>query len=182
MHFECEALYAMLASVFRGVLPVRNDFFFPLPVLHLGVFGGPAIGDPVGLGVLRSAARTAGKADDDFYIEDFGEEHGLAERVDIFLSVLEIGMNGIAVTTERGDVNSAVFKFFLPCFGFGSISDEIVEWAMRIVRIASRADLHDFHTQRGDSIQHGIEGEVVIYWLKSPDDTLPHLATSLGMR
>src|SRR5207253_764304 len=101
MHFKCETLDAMLARVFRCILPVRNDFFFPLPVLHLGVLGRPAIGDPVRLSVLRSATRAAGKADDHFYIQDFSEENGLAERIDIFLRVLGIGMNGIAVAAPE---------------------------------------------------------------------------------
>src|SRR5216684_9148849 len=114
MHFEREALDPMLARVFRGILPIRNDFFFPLPVLHLGIFGGPAVSDPVRLSVLGSAARAAGKTNDHFYIEDFGEEHGLAECINIFLRVLSIGMNGIAVATESGDANPAVLKLFLP--------------------------------------------------------------------
>src|SRR5438093_13714160 len=114
MHFEREALNAMLARIFGGILPVRNDFFFPLPVLHLGVFGRPAIGDPVRLGILGSTARAPGKTNDNLYIEDFGKEDGLAERVDVFLGMLGIGMNGIAVTTEGGNTNPAVFKLFQP--------------------------------------------------------------------
>src|SRR5260370_16590624 len=88
----------MFARVFRLFLPIRDDFLFPLPVLHFGVFRGPAIGDPVRLSILRSAPRTAGKTDDNFYSEDFGKEHGLAERIDVFLRVLAIGMHGIPMT------------------------------------------------------------------------------------
>ena len=68
MHFEREALDPVLPGVFRLFLPIGNDSFFPLPVLHLRVFGRPAIGYPIRLGILRSAARAAGKADDDFYV------------------------------------------------------------------------------------------------------------------
>src|SRR5216117_2505397 len=116
MHFEREALNAMLARIFGGILPVWNDLFFPLPVLHLGVFGRPAIGDPVRLGILRSAPRAARKTADHFYFKHFGEQDGLAERIDIFLGVLGIGMNGVAMTTESGDANPAVFKLFQPSF------------------------------------------------------------------
>ncbi len=70
-HLEGEALDAVRAREFRGILPVRNNFFFPLPVLHLRVFGRPAIGDPIRLSILWSAAWTAGKTDDDFYIQHF---------------------------------------------------------------------------------------------------------------
>src|SRR5437879_20886 len=117
MHFESKTFDAVIARVFGCFLPIGEDFFIPLPVLHVGVFGGPAISDPIRLGILRSAARAAGKTDDDSYLEDFGEEDGLAEGIDVFLGMLGIGMNGVAMTTESGDANSPVFKLFLPGFG-----------------------------------------------------------------
>src|SRR5258708_5613349 len=116
VHLEGEALDAMLAREFRGVLPVRDDFFSPLPVLHLGVFGGPAVTHPFLLGVLRSATGTAGKTDNHFYLEHFREQDGFAKRINIFLRMLGIGMNGVAVTTERGNANPAVHKLFEPGF------------------------------------------------------------------
>src|SRR5882762_10156300 len=103
MHFKREALDPVLARIFRSILPVRNYFFFPLPVLHLGMFGGPAVSDPVRLGILRSAARAARKTDDNFDVEHFREKDGVAEGIDIFLGMLGIGMNGVAMTTEGGD-------------------------------------------------------------------------------
>src|SRR5467141_4510023 len=144
MHFEGEALDPVLPGVLRLFLPIGNDSFFPLPVLHLRIFGRPAIGYPIRLGILRSAARAAGKADDDFYVEDFSEEDGLAEGIDVFLGMLGIRMNGVAMTTESGDANSAVFEFFLPGFGFAAVGDEFIERTVTIVRIASCADLHSF--------------------------------------
>ena len=59
MHFKGEFADAVFASKFRGFLPVGDDFFFPLPVLHFGVFGRPAVGYPVGLGVCFGSAGTA---------------------------------------------------------------------------------------------------------------------------
>src|SRR5690348_2411841 len=53
MHLKSKALNAVLAGVFGSFLPVRDDFFFPLPVLYRGVFIRPAISDPVRLRVLR---------------------------------------------------------------------------------------------------------------------------------
>src|SRR5260370_5139845 len=150
MHFEREALDPVLPGVFRLFLPIGNDSFFPLPVLHLRIFGRPAIGYPIRLGILRSAARAAGKADDDFYFEDFSEEDGLAEGIDVFLGMLGIRMNGVAMTTERGDANSAVFKFFLPGFGFAAVGDAIIETPEPSVLIASLGDLHRFYTKRGE--------------------------------
>src|SRR6267142_252615 len=153
MHFEREPPDPVLARIFRGILPVRNDFFFPLPVLHLGVLGRPAIGDPVRLGILRSAARAAGKTDDHFYIQHFGEENGLAERVDIFLRVLRIGMNGVAMTTESGDANPAVLKFFQPGFCLSAVFDQVVERTMMIIRVAAGADLHRFKTEGAEFVE-----------------------------
>src|SRR5690242_16802912 len=141
MHLESQALDAVFAGVFRGFLPVRDDFFLPLPILHLGVFGRPAIGDPVGLSVLRSASGAAGKTDDDFDVEHFCKEDGFAESVDVFLRVIGVGMDRIAVTTKGGDVNAAVFKLFLPGLGFGAVGDEVVKRTVNIVGIAARTDL-----------------------------------------
>src|SRR6267142_1458203 len=51
MHFERQAFDAMIARVFGCFLPVGDDLFLPLPILHLRVFRRPAVGDPVGLRV-----------------------------------------------------------------------------------------------------------------------------------
>src|SRR2546430_5046079 len=100
----------MLAGVFRLFLPVWNDLFFPLPVLHLGVLRRPAIGDPIRLGILWSAAGAAGKTDDDSYIKDFGEEHGLAEGIDVFLGMLEIGdRKSTRLNSSHSQISYAVF-------------------------------------------------------------------------
>src|ERR1700730_516139 len=180
MHFEREALDPVLPGVFRLFLPIGNDSFFPLPILHLRVFGRRPVSDPIRLGILRSAARAAGKTDDDFYLEDFGEEDGLAEGIDVFLGMLGIGMNGVAMTTESGNANSAVFKFFLPGFSFAAVGDEFIERTMTIVRIASRADLHGFETKGGDLVQHSIEGEMVIDRIKHAERNLAQVAGSFG--
>src|SRR5882762_2685677 len=160
MHFEREALDPVLARIFRSILPVRNYFFFPLPVLHLGIFGGPAVSDPVRLGILGSAARAARKTDDDFHVEHFREKDGLAKGVYVFLGMLGIGMNGIAVATERGDANPFFLKPFLPSLGLAAVGDEFIERTMMIVRIAARADLHGLKAQRADLVEHGVEGKM----------------------
>src|SRR6202166_14936 len=46
MHFKGELVDAVFAGKFRGFFAVGDDPFFPLPVLHRGVFGGPTIGNP----------------------------------------------------------------------------------------------------------------------------------------
>ena len=172
VHLQGEALDAVLAGELRGIPPVRNDLLFPLPILHLGIFGRPAIGDPIRLGILWSSARAAGKADDDSYIENFGEANGLVERIDVSLGMLGIRMDGVPMTTESSDVNSPVFKLFQPSFGLTPVVDEVVQGAVGIVRIASRADLHGFQAQGADLVQHGVEGEVVIDRVKHADGNL----------
>src|SRR5205807_535630 len=161
-------------------LPVWNDFLFPLPVLHLGVFRRPAIGDPVRLSVLGSPARTAGKADDDLHFEHFGQEDGFAEGIDVFLGMLGVGMNGVAMTTESGDAYSPVFKLFQPSSGLTAIADELVQGAMGIVRIASRADLHGLQTQWADLVQHGVEGEMFIDGIEHADGDLTQVTRRFG--
>src|SRR5713226_80883 len=180
VHLEGEALDAVLTGEFRGILPVRHDSFFPLPVLHLAVFGRPAIGNPIRLGILGSAARTAGEAHDHFYIQDFGEKDSLAKRIDVFLGMLGIGMDGVAMATESGNANPAVFKLFQPGFCFTAVGDEVVERTMRIVRIASRANLHGLKTEGGDFVQHGVERQMFVDRIEHADGNLAQLSGRLG--
>src|SRR6266850_1050542 len=172
MHFERQAFDAVITRVFGCFLPVGDDLFFPLPVLHLSVFRRPAVGDPVGLRVLGRSAGAAGKTDDDFYVEHFGKEDGLAKSVYVFLSVFGIGMNGVAVATEGGNVNPLVFKSFLPSLGFATVGDEFVERTMMIVRIPAGADLHGLEAEGADFLEHGVEGKVVIDRIEYPDGNL----------
>src|ERR1700730_3320422 len=105
MHFKGEFADAVFAGKFRSFLPVGNDLFFPLPVLHFGVFGRPAVSNPVGLSVGWGAARATGKTYDHFNAEALGEQDGLAKSFRVVFSVLGVWMDGIAVTTKCGDVN-----------------------------------------------------------------------------
>src|SRR3569833_631995 len=57
MHFEGELMDVMFACKLGCFLPVRNDFFFPLPIEDLRVFGRPSISGPVGHGVGGRSAR-----------------------------------------------------------------------------------------------------------------------------
>ena len=104
-----------------------------------------------------SATGTSRKSDDHFDIQHFRQEHGLAERVDIFLRVLNVGMNWIAVTTEGGDANALVFKFLLPSLGPGFILNKVVQWTMTIVWIAAGANFHGFEAERADLVQHFVK-------------------------
>jgi hypothetical protein len=93
--------------------------------------------------------------------------------------MLGIGMNGVAMTTKSSDADAAVFKFLQPGFRLGAVGDEFVQRAMWIVRIATRADLHGFQAERGDFVQHGVEGEVVVNRIEHSDGNLAHVAGRL---
>jgi hypothetical protein len=84
------------------------------------------------------------------------------------------------MTTESGDANSAVFKFFLPRFGFGSVGDEIVEVAMGIVGIAPCADFHGFETEGGDLVEHGVKRKMIVDRIEDADGNLSQVARRLG--
>src|SRR6266850_2321084 len=172
MHFERQAFDAVITRVFGRFLPVGDDSFLPLPVLHLGVLRRPAVGDPVGLGILGSSAGAAGKTHDDFHVEHFGEEDGLAKGVYVFLGVLRIGMNGVPVATEGGNANPLVFKFFLPGLGLAAIGDELVEGTMAIVGIAAGPDFHGLEAEGADLIEHGVEREMFVDGVEDADGNL----------
>src|SRR5256884_6453433 len=61
-----------------------------------------------------------------------GEKHGFAECVDIFFGDAGIGMDGVAVTTQRGHANAAVLEFFHPGFGLGAVGDEVDRKSTRL--------------------------------------------------
>src|SRR6266850_2121545 len=172
MHFERQAFDAMIARVFGCFLPVGDDLFLPLPILHLSVLRRPAVGDPVGLRVLGSSAGAAGKADDDFHVEHFGEEDSLAKGVYVLLGVFGIGMNGVAVATQRGDADPLVFKFFLPSLGLAAIGDELVEGTMAIVGITARADFHGLKAEGADLVEHRVERKMFVDGVKDADGNL----------
>src|SRR5437868_4137571 len=126
MHLQTDAMDAVFARELRGFLPVRDDFFFPLPVKHLAVFGRPAIRDPVWLRVRRSAARAAGKANDHFHLKPFSEQYSLAKDFAVARRMLFVRMHGVTVTAQRGNTDSAILKLFLPRLGFSRISKEFI--------------------------------------------------------
>src|ERR1700674_231734 len=172
MHFESQALDTMLAGILCLFLPIRNNSFFPLPILHLSVLGRPAVGNPVWLRVLRCTARTSGETDDDFHAEHLREKDGLAEGINVLLGVLDVRMERVAVTTEGGDANSLVFKLFLPSYGLVAVSHELVEGTMTVIRVPTGANFHGFETQRADFVEHGIEGEFLVDRVEHPDGNL----------
>src|SRR5207302_3589112 len=55
---------AVLAREFGCLLPIRNDFSFPLPVLYLRIFRRPTIRNPVRHGVGWAATGTSREAHD----------------------------------------------------------------------------------------------------------------------
>src|SRR5882724_335257 len=169
VHLEREPMHTVFAGVFGGVFPVGDDAFFPLPVLHLGVFGRPAVSDPVGLRVGGRTAGTAGETDDDFDFQHFREENSLAERVDVFLGVFCVGMNRVAVAAESGYANVLVFKFPEPGFGFGAVGDQFVERAVFVVGVAAGADFHGFEAEGGDFFEHFVDGEMVVDGIEDAD-------------
>ena len=121
---------------------------------------------------MRRAAGTTGKANDDFHVEHFGEEDGLAKGAYVFLGMLGIGMNGVPVATEGGNANPLVFKFFLPGLGLAAIGDELVEGTMTIVGIAAGPDFHGLEAEGADPIEHGVEREMFVDGVKDADGNL----------
>src|ERR1051326_4907593 len=100
MHFERQPLDAMRSRIFRRVPPVRNYFFFPLPLQHLVVLRRPAVGNPVRLRIVGSATGTPGKSDDDLDVEHFSKEHRLPKSVSVLLRMLRVGMRSEEHTSE----------------------------------------------------------------------------------
>src|SRR5258708_12452995 len=89
-------------------------------------------------------------------------------------------MHGIAMTTERGNANSAVFKFFQPGFRFSAVIDKFVERTMVVVWVASRADLHGFQAQGSDFVQHGVKRKMFVNRIEHANWNLAQAADRPG--
>src|SRR5258708_7071685 len=89
-------------------------------------------------------------------------------------------MNGIAMTTERGNANSAVFKFFQPGFRFSAVIAKVVERTMVVVWVASRADLHGFQAQGSDFVQHGVKRKMFVNRIEHANWNLAQVTRRLG--
>src|SRR5258708_35001657 len=88
-------------------------------------------------------------------------------------------MNGVAMTTESGDANPAVFKFFQPRSRFSAVIDKFVERTVVVVWLASRADFHGLQSQGRDFVQHGIKGEMFINRIEHTNRNLAQVTGGL---
>ena len=129
---------------------------------------------------MRGAAGTTGEAYDDFDIEHFGEEDGFTESVNIFFCDAGVGMDGVSVATQSGNVNAAVFKLFLPSLGLGTVSDEVVKGTMMIIGIAARADFHGLEAEGRNFVEHGVERELLVDRIEDADRNLAEIAGGPG--
>ena len=94
-----------------GVLgPVGRGDFVPLPFEDFKVLGRPGAGDPVGAAGSGRIAGTAGEIDDHRHAQLLGQQDGLAADFAIMTGALGIGMERIAVATERADGEAMVVE------------------------------------------------------------------------
>src|SRR5271165_3805125 len=102
-----------------------------------------------------------------------------------------VRVNWIAVATQRGHLNPAVGKFFLPRLGLGGVFEKFGHGTMFRARVAARADLHRFETERADLVEHFIKRKIVVNGVEDADGNfalrrsrsrrlLPRRGSSLG--
>src|SRR5258707_1781341 len=169
MHLQRNAMYAVLAREFRSFLPVRNNLFFPLPILHFRVFRRPSIRDPVRLRVGWRAPGAAGKSYNHAHVEPFRQQNRLAKALAIVCSMFFVRMNRVSVTAQRGYVNATVLKFLFPCFRFSRIRQQFVDRTMSGARIATSTYLHSLEAERTHAVQHLIERQLFVNGIEDTD-------------
>ncbi len=91
-------------------------------------------------------------------------------------------MNGIAMTTQRGNANPAAFKFFQPGLRFSAVIDKVIERTMVAVWVPSRADLHGFQAQGSDFVQHGVKRKMFVNRIEHTNRNLAQVTRRLGHR
>src|SRR5712671_2139737 len=155
-------MYAVLAREFRSFPPVRDYFFFPLPVLHLRVFRWPAIRDPVRLSVGWRASGAPRKSDNHGHIQPLRKQNCLPKALAIMCRMLFVRMDRISMTTQRRHVNATIFEFLFPCFCFSRIRQQFVDGTMPGARIATRPYFHGFEAERAYAIQHFVKRQLFV--------------------
>src|ERR1700704_3808982 len=113
----------MIACKFRGLLPIWNYSFLPLPIENLGILGRPAISRPIRHGIGCIASWTSRESDDNSNFQTLRQLHGATKNLRVALCNLGVRMNRITVTTKCGHLNVAVFKLLFPGPQLGIISE-----------------------------------------------------------
>ena len=138
-------MHSMLPRKFRRLLPVRNQPLFPLPIKRGRVFRWPTIGNPIRISVRGIPTGATGESDNHLYPNALGQLHRLAEGLIVALRYGLVRRDGIPMTAQHGNLNVVICKFLLPGAHLCRISEQVVEWAMLVVRISAGADLCCFH-------------------------------------
>lgn len=118
---------------------------------------------------LSASRRAAGKSDNHFHTKTLGQQNGFAKALGVAGGMFCVRVNGIAVATERGYLNSAILKFFLPGLGLGGVSKEFVDRTMMGSGIAAGSNLHRFESECAYLIQHFVQRKLFVDGVEDAD-------------
>ena len=107
MRLKGDLLHSVTGGELCLLFPIGDGDLLPLPPEDGEEIRGPGAGDPVGIfgaDVITGAARESG---DDGDIDPGGEADGGLENLVMLAGEGVVGMNGIAVAGERGDLETA---------------------------------------------------------------------------
>ena len=150
----------MIAGKFCRLLPIRNNFFFPLPILGGSKLRRPAVGHPVRIRVVGIATRAAGESDDYFHVEFFREQNRATKGFCIALSDLAIRMHGVSVAAQSRHLNLVVFELLFPRSQFGRIIEQLLYRTMVRAGITPGANFRGLDAQAGILVHQLIEREI----------------------
>src|SRR5579862_4881516 len=109
----------MVLGKLGALLPIRNNFLFPLPFQEVAKIGRPWSGRPTGkLGVIR-IARTTGEIDNGRYAQLFRQQSCLAADLRVRFAEFLVGMESVPMATEGADGDAVVIQLLLEFFNFG---------------------------------------------------------------
>ena len=149
VHFQRDALHAMVGSEADRLFPIRDEHLVPLPFEHGGVLGRPGARDPRGLSGARVGAGTARKGDD-AVDADLPREH--AGRLEIRLerrSRLFVRMHAVAVHRQGRNAHVVPGKRLEQGFARGLVFRQDERVGMRLARIAAHAQFELVDPQTG---------------------------------
>ncbi|CDC72974.1 unknown [Candidatus Colimorpha enterica] len=162
MHFKRDPCNTVRLCKLRCLLPVRDKHVVPLPLKDLRVIVRPRAGHPVRIFRPLAVAGAAGEGDNGVDLKLFGKKNGIPEIRVVHFSGLPVGMDGIAVSRKRADVDvicvEGLSELKERCF----VLEKHGGVALGFPRIPARAYLDGVNAERFHFCKHLFKGLVVI--------------------
>ena len=161
MHFESDLIDAVFCGIFGFFLPIRDKHVVPLIIEDMEKILRPRAGDPVGCFIFGRTAGAAREGDDHRDFEFVGKHAGAFEIFMEFSGDFFIGMDGVAVCGQSGNLDIVFLKEILKGLQFALIGEKLLAVAMALAGKSAGTDFDSFDAQAFDIGKHIFKRTVI---------------------